>query len=60
MTNHYLSTLTITNGKPHRPLLLLALAKTVGENPLHSEVFKPTDEALLSNYDLLWRAMGAQ
>ena len=54
----YLFSLTITNGKPHRPLLLLALAKTVGEKPLHSEVFKPTDEALLSNYDLLWRAMG--
>ncbi len=56
----YLSTLTITNGKPHRPVLLLALAKTVGENPSHSEVFKPIDEALLSNYDVLWRAMGEQ
>ena len=56
----YLYSFTITNGKPHRPVLLLALAKLVVENPLHSEVFKPTDEALLSNYDVLWRAMGAQ
>ena len=56
----YLYSLTISNDKPHRPVLLLALAKTVAENPGHSEVFKPTDEVLLSNYDVLWRAMGAQ
>jgi putative restriction endonuclease len=55
-----LSSLKISNGKPHRPVLLLALAKTVGENPGHSAVFRPTDETLLSNYDLLWRAMGVQ
>ena len=60
LIDSFLSSLTLTNGKPHRPLLLLAMAKTVGENPLHSEVFNPTDEALLSNYDLLWRAMGVQ
>ncbi len=60
MFSKFLSSLTITNGKSHRPVLLLALAKTVGENPLHSEVFKPTDEALLSNYDLLWRVIGEQ
>ena len=55
----YLTTLKITNDKPHRPLLLLALAKAVAEGHGDSGRFKPTDEALLSNYDLLWRASGA-
>jgi hypothetical protein len=54
--NQYLSSLTITNGKPHRLVLLQALAKTVGENPLDSAVFKPMDEPLLGNYDLLQMA----
>jgi len=54
----FLSSLRISNDKPNRPVLLLALAKTVAENPGHSEVFKPTEEVLLSNYDVLWRAMG--
>ena len=55
----YLSSLRITNDKPHRPFLLLALAKTVADGYSESGRFKPTDEALLSNYDLLWRASGA-
>lgn len=57
MPLNFLSSLRITNGKPHRPILLLALAKTIGDNLLHSPRFKPMDEELLSNYDLLWRAV---
>ncbi len=60
LMDSYFSSLTITNDKPHRPVLLLALAKTVADGNGESGRFKPTDEALLSNYDVLWRAMGAQ
>jgi putative restriction endonuclease len=56
----YLSSLKISNDKPNRPVLLLALAKTVADGHGASGRFKPTDEVLLSNYDVLWRAMGAQ
>ena len=58
--DNYLSTLKITNDKPHRPLLLLALAKTVADGHGQWGRFKPTDEALMSNYDLFWRAIGAK
>jgi putative restriction endonuclease len=56
----YLSSLKISNDKPNRPLLLLALAKTVAEGHGESGRFKPTDEVLMSNYDLIWRAIGAK
>jgi putative restriction endonuclease len=56
----YLSSLRISNDKPHRPVLLLALAKTVADGNGESGRFKPTDEVLLSNYDLFWRAIGAK
>jgi hypothetical protein len=58
-TDTFLSSLRISNDKPHRPLLLLALAKTVSDGHVESGRFKPTDEVLMSNYDLIWRAIGA-
>jgi putative restriction endonuclease len=56
----YLSSLKISNDKPNRPVLLLALAKTVADGHGESGRFKPTDEVLMSNYDLFWRAIGAK
>ncbi len=56
----YLSSLKVSNDKPNRPVLLLALAKTVADGHGESGRFKPTDEVLMSNYDLFWRAIGAK
>ena len=56
----FLSSLKISNDKPHRPVLLLALAKTIADGHGEWGRFKPTDEALMSNYDLFWRAIGAK
>jgi len=54
----FLSSLKITNGKRNRPALLLALAKTVLEGSYVTDVIYPTDEELISNYDILWKMIG--
>lgn len=51
----FLDSIHISNNKPHRPLLLLALAKTILEEKLVSGRIIPTDETLISNYDLFWK-----
>ena len=51
----FLNSIHISNNKPHRPLLLLALAKTILEDKLESGRIIPTDETLISNYDLFWK-----
>ena len=55
----FLRSLKITNGKLNRPALLLALAKTVGEESYVTNIIYPTDEALISNYDIFWKMLGA-
>jgi len=54
----FLSSLKITNGKLNRPALLLALAKTIGEGSYVTNVIYPTDEELISNYDIYWKLLG--
>ena len=54
----FLSSLKITNGKLNRPALLLALAKTIREGSYSANFIYPTDEELISNYDIFWRMLG--
>lgn len=56
----YFASIKITNDKPNRPVMLLALAKTVADGHREYGRFKPTDEVLVSNYDLFWRVIGAK
>jgi putative restriction endonuclease len=53
----FTSSLKINNGKLHRPALLLALAKTIGEGNYLSNVIKPSNEELISNYDIFWKLL---